>query len=65
MHLSDSVLRKCNKETIGVGLSLKLESLYEKISHELDLFDGETNWVQDAGGQESWWEPQWIYQVGY
>lgn len=48
MHLSDSVLRKCNKETTGVGLWLKLESLYEKISHELDLFDGETDWVQDV-----------------
>ena len=28
LHFSDSVLRKCNKETIVAGLWLKLESLY-------------------------------------
>ena len=36
------------------------ESLYDKIFHEPDLFEGKTIWVQDAGGQESWWEPRWI-----
>ena len=45
LHLNDSVLRKCNKETATIGLWLKFESLYDKISHELDLFDGETIWV--------------------
>ena len=45
LYLNDSVLRKCNKETTAVGLWLKFESLYDKISHELDLFDGETIWV--------------------
>ena len=28
LYFSDSVLRKCNKETIAAGLWLKLESLY-------------------------------------
>ena len=32
LYLSDSVLRKCNKETTAVGLWLKLESLRDKIS---------------------------------
>ena len=40
LYLSDSVLRKCNKETIATSLWLKLESLYKS----------EIVWVQDAKG---------------